>query len=112
MHAFREPGLSLIWLHPPPFDALCALRFSHESQLALAAPVFRHAIVVQPTRRAPRLANGDSDADADLYAEDVVRCARELGIAAHVAMQVEMVDGGEVLQQMLAHAIEGDLVYE
>ena len=56
--------------------------------------------------------HGDRDADAHLNSENVVRRATELRILADIAFQIDVVDTGEVLEEMLPHPVEGDLIDE
>ncbi len=81
-------------------------------ELLGAAPVEGDGVIGNGGLRRGGTPDRDSDANPDLDAKDVVRRTAQLRVLADVALKVEVVDGCEVLRQMLAHSVEGNLLYE
>ena len=111
--------------HPLSYVALSGLEIASSSHPARCAGLLnvatswlnecRHFVAL----RAPpdgcvstALSHEDVDAYADLNAEDVVLRAGEFGVFAHIATEVEDLDGIEVLREILAHSVEGEVVDE
>ena len=68
--------------------------------------------MIPNARRGTLFPDCKRDAHPHLYAENIVRGARKFRIPAYVSVQVDVIDSLEVAQKMLAHAVEGYLVYE
>ena len=105
---FAIVRLKRLPLHAAPRSVLAPAR-PVSAPCATSCPRGERACAVP---RSPRTSDRDRDPDADLDAEDVVRRAAEFRVVPDIAVQVQVVDSREVLQQVLPHPVEGDLVDE
>src|SRR5439155_14703890 len=59
-----------------------------------------------------RQTNEYVNADAELNAEDIVRCPRQFGVFPNVATEVEDVDKIEVAFEVFAHPVTRDTIHK
>ncbi len=105
--------LRVVGLEPLPLHAADAARAraSHASLSSLRS-VFSTRWKSSRRPRCRLALHGHRDADPDLNAEDVVGRARQFRVVPDVALQVQVVDPREILEQMLPHPVERDLIDE
>ena len=94
------------------FDAVLAHMVAQKLPLFHSSSELRRTVIKELALRMLFRTNGDGDAHTHLNAEHVVRGARQFGVLPHVTVQIEVIHPTKVLQQVLAKAVERQLIDE